>query len=275
MLKRSAQLTIGLSEYAVTAFTSLVASHPVNGSQLSRHSGIPRARIYDVLHTLKAKGFVVESSEGMYSPIPPEELIRRLRQGHEKALSALEEKLKNAQQQPQSDVIWSIKGYEITMTKAKEMISDAEKEIYVRISPEEGVHLDPELEKARERGVKIKYISMKPVELTFEWQVIHPPPEADTDHPEDRFIDLVVDRKEVLCGMFIKGDEENSIINWGRNHWFVLSVRDSLRHDFFHYFLHKIMNNKAFSPADEPPDSLDEPLTPADKALYEKICKDT
>ncbi|SLM32470.1 conserved hypothetical protein [Desulfamplus magnetovallimortis] len=260
MFKRNAQLTIGLSEYAVTAFTALVAKHPVNGSQLSRNSGIPRARIYDVLRVLKSKGFVVESSEGMYTPIPPEELIRRLRNDHENSLSELEEKLKNAQQQTQSDVIWNIKGYEMAMAKAQEMISDAAEEVYVRISPEEGKFLDPELKKAAEKGVQIKYISLKPVELTFEWQVIHPPREPGMDYGKHRFFDVVVDRKEVLCGMFMEGDEANSIINWGKNKWFVISVRDSLRHDFFHYFLHKIMN--------------DIPLSASDKALYKSVCKD-
>lgn len=260
MIKRNAQMTIGLSEYAVTAYTALVANHPVNGSQLSRHSGIPRARIYDVLRTLKSKGFVVESSEGMYTPIPPEELIKRLRQDHESALSDLEERLEKAQQETQSDVIWHVKGYNAAMEKAKEMILSARKEIYTRMDPREGSHLDPLLKKAKKRGVVIKYISMKPVPLAFEWQVIHPPAEPGTQQNDDRYFDLVVDRQEVLCGMFSHDDEEKAVIHWGINQWFVTSVRDSLRHDFFHYFLHKTMNAI--------------PFTPEDRILYEKICKD-
>lgn len=46
-------LQLGLSQYEITAYLSLVGRHPVNGSQLSRFSGIPRARIYDVLRSLK------------------------------------------------------------------------------------------------------------------------------------------------------------------------------------------------------------------------------
>ena len=260
MIKRNAQLTIGLSEYAVTAYTALVANHPVNGSQLSRNSGIPRARIYDVLRTLKSKGFVVESSEGMYTPIPPDELIRRLRQDHETLLTDLEERLKKAQQQTENDVIWHVKGYTAIMEKAKEMILKAHTEIYARMDPEEGGHLDPLLEKAKKRRVTIKYISMKPVSLKFEWQVIHPPPDPQKTPCEDRFFDLVVDRKEVLCGMFTPDSDQEAVIHWGTNEWFVTSVRDSLRHDFFHYFLHKTMNGP--------------PLTSEDKALYERVSKD-
>ena len=59
---------------------TLVANHPVNGSQLSKISGIARSRIYDVLRNLIAKGYVVEVQAGQYAPLPSEELIRQLRQ---------------------------------------------------------------------------------------------------------------------------------------------------------------------------------------------------
>lgn len=261
MTKNITELNIGLSKYVMTAYMALTAEHPVNGSQLSRNSGIPRARIYDVLRTLKSKGFVVESSEGMYTPIPAEELIRRLRHDHESALETFEEKLKDVQQQSKNDVIWRIKGYETALGKAKEMILQAKNEIYVRMFPQEGEHLDSKLKKAEKRGVQIKYISMEPIPEKFKIQVIHPPPESQDDIFSDRFFDIIVDRKEMLCGMFISGDEDNSVLHWGKNDWFVISGRDSLRHDFYHYFLHKIMTKN-------------EPLTDREKAIYELIQKD-
>lgn len=261
MIKDITELNVGLSKYVITAYKSLLALHPVNGSQLSRNSGIPRARIYDVLRTLKAKGFVVESSQGMYTPIPSEELIQRLRHDHEAALSALESDFEAAEQEAGTDVIWRIKGHVAAMGKAKEMVQAAETEIYVRISPEEAVYLDEYLKAAELRGVQVKYISMEPVEKMFEIQVTHPPTEPDEPGPAHRYFDIVVDRQEMLCGMFVAGDEANAVLNWGRNDWFVISGRDSLRHDFFHYFLHKVEN-------------LGKPLSDADKALYHLIQKD-
>ena len=261
MTKINTELKLGLSDYALTAYIALSANYPVNGSQLSRQSGIPRARIYDVLETLIAKGFVIESSKGMYTPIPSEELIQRLRQDFEAVLSSLKEKLRNARQKPEMDVIWTIKGYAAAMAKAKKMIKSAENEIYIRLSPEEGHHLDSKLLKAESRGVQVKYISMKPGPQIFKFQIIHPLPQQDEQNSNTRFFDIVVDKKEILCGMFIDGDEEGSVINWGQNIRFVLSGRDSLRHDFFHYFLHKIKNEK-------------KELTDKENALYEFILKD-
>ena len=262
MAKINTELKLGLSDYALNAYIALAANHPVNGSQLSRQSGIPRARIYDVLETLIAKGFVIESSKGMYTPIPSQEFVRRLRQDFEAMLASLEKKLKKAKQKPETDVIWTIKGHEAAMGKAREMIAKATKEIYIRMSPEEGCHLDSELIQAESRGVQVKYISMKPTPQVVKFQIIHPCPDPGEQASKTRFFDIVKDKEEILCGMFIEGDDEGSVINWGQNIRFVLSGRDSLRHDFFHYFLHKLQNEK-------------KQLTPDEKALYEFIQKDS
>ena len=261
MAKPQSELKLGLSEYALTAYVALTSNHPVNGSQLSRQSGIPRARIYDVLETLMARGFVMESAKGMYTPIPPDEFLRQLRQEFDGVLDDLEKRINKAKQPPNQDVIWTMKGYDTAMGKAKEMISRATDEIYIRVAPEEGQLLDDDLMAAQDRGVAVKYISMGEVPISFRYQIIHP--ECDPAYPEPgtRFFDLVTDKSEILCGMFVEGDEDASVINWGLNIRFVLSGRDSLRHDFFHYFLHRLKD-------------LDQALTPEEEALYAFIRAD-
>lgn len=244
MTKTSYHLDIGLSDYAITAYLSLLKSHPANGSQLSRRSGIPRARIYDVLRTLKQKGFVAELSEGLYLPLPPDEMIRRLRRDHEADLTTLESILAEAQHAPSEDFIWTLKGYDRVMAKAKEMIDQAETEIYLRAYQVEGRILHQCLKQADARGVPVKYITMEPTEQRFPLQVVHPEHETIEQALGGRTFDLVVDRKEILGGMFIAGREDHCVINWGRNPWFVLAGRDSLRHDFFHYFLYRTYQMK-------------------------------
>lgn len=261
MIKDITELNVGLSKYVIKAYKSLLTDHPVNGSQLSRNSGIPRARIYDVLRTLKDKGFAVESSQGMYTPIPSKELIKRLRHDHEAALSALERDFKEAEKEAGSDVIWRVRGHVAAMGKAREMIQGASQEIYVRMAPEEGMHLNTHLKHAEKRGVRIKYIALAPMDRMFTIQITHPQTEFDEPGPEHRYFDIVVDRREILCGMFIAGEETNAVLNWGSNEWFVISGRDSLRHDFYHYFLHKV-------------ESLNQPLTPAERDLYRLIQAD-
>jgi hypothetical protein len=103
---------------------------------------------------------------------------------------------------------------------------------------------------------------MKPYPETFKLQVIHP----QCDHLEaamgGRSFDLVVDRAEFIGGILEPGLEEQAKIHWGRNRWSVISGRDSLRHDFFHYLLDKLHKRKAS-------------LTPHEEALYRTIRADT
>ncbi len=252
---------LGLSRYEISAYLALVGHHPINGSQLSRISGVPRARIYDVLRILTDKGFVVEAGDGMYVPLPPEEFIKRLRHTFSSVLDILEEKIEAAATTTSYDYVWTIRGYDKVMDKAREMIGSAQKEIYTRLYPSEGNILSRHLEKAHQDRVSVKYISMGPCPVTVDLQVVHPEPDQiEADHG-GRTFDLVVDKKELLVGLFEKGKSDRSPINWAKNHWFVITIRDSLRHDFYHYILHTLYRKKGL-------------LTKRERALYEKITRD-
>ena len=252
---------LGLSDYAVHTYLSLLRHHPVNGSQLSKRSGIPRARIYDVLRTLKKKGMVSEAGKGLYVPLPPDELIKQLRRSHEKDLGRLQDLIDEIQAPADHDHIWGITGYQRIMDKAREMIDDARDEIYIRLFPQDAETLIPALKKAEKRSVQVKCIFMARYPKTFAIQVIHPQHETVLEKLGGRSFDLVVDKMEFIGGLFTPQSIEESRINWGRNRWFVVSGRDSLRHDFFHYFLYKTQ-------------TLGQPLDQIEQRVYDIIQND-
>ena len=253
--------TLGLSDYAIQAYLALLQHHPTNGSQLSKRSGIPRARIYDILRTLKAKGFVTETSQGIFVPLPANELIKQLRRNHEKDLVRLKTLVKEVQTPTDHDFIWTVTGYQRVMDKAKEMIELARTEIYIRLFPQESKALVQALKRAEKQGVQVKCIFMEPFPKTFRIQVTHPQHEIVERNLGGRSFDLVVDKQEFIGGLFTVENIEASRINWGRNRWFVTAGRDSLRHDFFHYFLYKTH-------------TLHQPLDEDEKQLYDIIQND-
>ena len=61
-----------------------------------------------------------------------------------------------------------------------------------------------------------------------------------------RSIEVISDKKEALVGIFETDNEDSSPINWTRNQWFIVANRDSLRHDFYHSFLEKILERFPF-----------------------------
>ena len=254
-------LNFGISQYETTAYLSLLGRHPVNGSQLSRHSGIPRARIYDVLSSLKAKGMVIELDNGQFVPLPPEEMLDRIRNWFNNEVADLESRFKAAATGSSYDYVWTIHGYDEVMAKAQGMIKAAGAEVYVRLFPPESASLGQALREAVDRGVQVKVISMGSSVSDFDLQVIHPKADQVEERSGGRAFDLVVDKQEALVGLFEQGRENKSPINWAKNHWFVVATRDSLRHDFYHYFLHKTYD-------------LKEPLTGREAAIYELIKAD-
>ncbi len=253
--------TIGLSDYAIHTYLSLLRHNPINGSQLSKRSGIPRARIYDILRTLKMRGFVAEASKGTFVPLPPDELIKQLRQNYEKDIDRFQKLVDEIREPADHDFIWTVTGYQRVMDKAREMIDTACHEIYIRLFPQEAETLIQPLKKAEKRGVQVKCIFMEPFPRTFAIQVIHPQHEVVERKLGGHSFDLVVDKTEFIGGLFTTGNIDGCRINWGRNQWFVTTGRDSLRHDFFHYFLYKTH-------------TLNQPLDENEKQFYDMIQND-
>ncbi|MCP4746707.1 MAG: TrmB family transcriptional regulator [Desulfobacteraceae bacterium] len=252
---------LGFSQYEITCYMALAANHPLNGSQLSRISGIARSRVYDVLRKLMSKGVVMEVQEGQYVPLPPEELYKRLQSEFESSLDAFKQQLEGTSPDASYEFIWMIKGYDRVIAKARAMICAATNELYVRLFPESGKLLAPDLKKAEKRGVGIRYISMGPAPATFEIQVEHPGGLTLVDTIGGRSFDIISDKSEALVGIFEKDRQDQSPISWTRNRLFVTANRDSLQHDFYHYFLEKIYDHK-------------EPLTEHEQRIYAFIKAD-
>lgn len=231
---------LGFSQYEAACYMALLTDHPVNGSRLSTLSNIARSRIYDVLRSMMAKGYAIEASKGQYVPLPPDELIFRLKTRFKENIRAFENEVARVFRRTECEYIWTLTGYDTVMAKAREMINTAETEIYTRLFPDEAQILSADLENASRRGVSIRYIAMGDTPVTFDVQVAHPDQAELIKKIGGASFDLIKDKNEALVGVFAADDLDNSSINWTRNPWFITTNRDSLRHDFYHCFLKKI-----------------------------------
>jgi HTH-type transcriptional regulator, sugar sensing transcriptional regulator len=252
---------LGFTQYEAACYMALISNHPVNGSQLSKNSGIARSRIYDVLRSMISKGYALETESSQYAPFPPDELIKKLSNDFKLIITTFEKEVKKALQEPVYEYIWTLMGYDNIMFKAKEMIENAETEIYARLFSKANNYLEPYLKQADKRGVNIRYIAMGDVSVNFDVMVIHPEKDLLIEKIGGRSFDIITDKKESLAGVFEPGNEDLSPISWTRNKWFVTANRDSLRHDFFHCFLTKTYDDH-------------EELTKKEKEIYQIIKKD-
>jgi len=122
-------------------------------------------------------------------------------------------------------------------------------------------YLGDALIKADKRGVNIRYIAMGKIEKKFDIQILHPNHEQLQQIIGGRSIEVIIDKKEALVGIFETDNEDISPINWTRNQWFIVANRDSLRHDFYHCFLEKILDRH-------------QELTEEEKRIYNIIKED-
>ena len=261
MLESYKMTGFGFSQYETSCYMTLVAHHPSNGSQLSKLSGIARSRIYDVLNTLSRKGMVFEIEQGKYVPLPPQELKKRLKSQFESNLHSFEEEVETVTTVTEYEYFLTLKGQDKVVQKAIEIIDHAETELYIRLFPPCGERLAPYIDKAAARGVGIRYVCMGPMTHNFEIQIEHPDSQKLIQKIGGESVDIIADKTEALVGMFELGKEDLSPFIWTRNKWFVVGNRDSLRHDFYHFFLNKIYD-------------CNKPLTDAEKQIYAFIKAD-
>lgn len=249
------------SKYESSCYLALLAKHPANGSQLSKLSGIARSRIYDVLRGLANKKVVFEIEKGLYVPLPFEELKKRLRSQFESNLKLLDDQLNTIKEQSNFEYLLTLNGVQEVHSKATDIIHSARQELYLRLFPNTWERLKDHLELAIKRGVGVRFISMGPMNLRYDMQIFHPDIEDLKDKLGGESIDIIADKKEALAGIFEIDNVHHSTFIWTRNHWFVIANRDSLRHDFYHYFLDKLYEKG-------------ESLSTQDKQIYEFIKAD-
>lgn len=251
----------GFTQYETACYIALVTEHPSNGSRLSKASGVARSRIYDVLRNLTRKGIVFEVEPGLYVPLPPDELKKRLRSRFETNLSILESQFDAISARNDYEYLLTLQGYDAVLQKAGDIITNAQQELYVRLFPETAIRLENQLRDASTRGVGIRYITMGEIPMSFDHQVIHPEADRMREKIGGESIDIISDKSEALVGIFEEGRENSSPVIWTRNKWFVIANRDSLRHDFYHYFLDKVYDRN-------------EPLSKKEQQIYAFIKAD-
>ncbi|AFK21879.1 HTH-type sugar sensing transcriptional regulator TrmBL1 [Pyrococcus sp. ST04] len=126
----------GLTKYESLAYITLLKLGPSKATDVTKESGIPHTRIYDVLSSLSKKGFVdiMHGTPRLYAPVNPELVLERLK----KELMNDIESLKNAFEELYKEThgeelpeIWTIHGFENTVERAEYIIKSAKHEILI------------------------------------------------------------------------------------------------------------------------------------------------
>jgi len=127
---------LGLTKYESLAYITLLNLGPSKATDITKESGIPHTRVYDVLSSLHKKGFVdvMQGSPRLYKPVNPEVVLERIK---DEIISDIEN-LKSAFLELYREVhgeelpeIWTIQGFDNTIERAEYVIRSAKHEVLI------------------------------------------------------------------------------------------------------------------------------------------------
>jgi len=193
---------LGFTVYEAKTYVSLLQNSPVTRYELSKNSGVPRSAIYGVIKQLENLGAVnaLYSEPEKYVPLPPEQLFKLLEDTLKLKISDARESLKGIESNLATDHLWNIVGYQNMLQKAKEIIENAQEEIYLSVWKREFDLLEEQLNKAKNKNLKITIFSFNDISFDTNYLYSYNIKEKELQKIWDHKIILVADRRELLMG---------------------------------------------------------------------------
>lgn len=225
---------IGFSEYEAKAYIALLRESPVTGYQLSKLSGVPRSMIYEVVGKLTARGAAMTlrtSGATKYAPIPAAEFLDQLHREHEELIDSLKDDLTAFASSPNLDYVWNIEGHDNIMAKALEMIGQAKARVYLALLPATFPDLQPVLEEAIGRGVRVVVYTTGDLDLPGGQVVVARMPREALSQAGGLGLILVMDGEEVLVGEWLTATQARA--SWTSSPLLVFIAEHHLRTDMY------------------------------------------
>ncbi|MDR0373437.1 MAG: TrmB family transcriptional regulator [Nitrososphaerota archaeon] len=218
---RSTLREMGLNAYEIDAYLVLLDSGEMTAMEVSRHAGVPYSKMYEVLNSLKEKGWIKsgESRPFKYYPVPPLEAARstklRLEDKYvcwESTISKTLQPLYEKRELVERPDMLILRGQQAVLTKLEEIFTKASVEIVVA-APEFAKPLitiaEPLLSSGLKKSVTIKLMATGKKE---DWQFIKKHAGLGTLRIRDHMFGggIIADGKEAM--LFLGEDKPNLVI---------------------------------------------------------------
>ncbi|RAQ94105.1 TrmB family transcriptional regulator [Thermogemmatispora tikiterensis] len=205
---------LGFTQYEAQCYLGLLRQHPLNGSQLSTVSGVPRSMVYQTLDRLEAKEAVVRiSSEPgepqQYEPVAPRLVIARLSAQFQATCEQAEAALSALGEPPASEIVLNIVGADEILRRAAMLVRHARLRLGLMGGSQELAALEPELRAAVARGVVPRLVSIGPAPqvdgqiITFLGENVSAP---------TRFLIVIADAAPLLMATFAPDTQATAVL---------------------------------------------------------------
>lgn len=203
----------GLNLYEAKSYAGLLKIGTANAYSISKESGIPRARIYDVLESLTARGLAMseESSENVksYTPVPSKVFLERIKEEWKSDYEKVKNDLQNLEleENKQKIYVFTVKGAENIAVYCKQLLKEAAHHIVVSVWGEMYKQLLPELKECKARGCKIVGIGHE-IEDPMEEIEQHVCNKIHNTAQKTPWFILCIDSKKMLYGHSVEVNKD-------------------------------------------------------------------
>ena len=156
--------SLGFTDYEARAYVALLGAADLNGYEVAKASGIPRANIYPILERLVERHAArrLETPDGKrYGAIAPRQLLARLEREHRQSLGAARTALAELESTPAEAPVFNVRGRDELLAHARDLLATVRGSLQVAIQPTEAAALASALAEARARGVRITTLCME------------------------------------------------------------------------------------------------------------------
>ncbi|HDX9591348.1 TPA: TrmB family transcriptional regulator [Bacillus pseudomycoides] len=195
--------SLGFNQYEAKAYVALVYLGTSSAYQVSKQSGVPRARIYEVLEGLEKMGVVMKeevNEAAQYSPLPVDVFLESIKQKWEDTYTSVQQELKEVEsQRPKADPrVTTIKGEETILSFGRILLRRAQSRIIISMWDTMYGKLEEDLQEMQ-KTCSLKGIVFQ-VENPLPNLVIHRKTDYVDNIGEKKWFIISIDGKEMIYG---------------------------------------------------------------------------
>ena len=215
---------MGLNAYEIDTYTALLEEGKMTAMEISRKASVPYSKIYEVLNSLKEKGWVKssESRPTRYYPVPPVEAsaTTKLRiedqyQLWEKAVAKELQPLYEKRELVERADMLILRGQQAALTKLGEVLNEATKEVMIA-APEFAIPIISGAESLLNGVKKTVSVKLMVAGKTEAWLFVKKFVKISELRVRDHMFGggIIADGKEA---MLFLGEDKTSLVIWS-NH---------------------------------------------------------
>ena len=215
--------------------------------------------VYEALGRLDVRGAVLKTEEAkatLYRPMPPDALLDRLTDQHERRIQMLRQGLNMLYAARDEGHLWTFSGEDSVSSYAHDMITNAQHEIMLVLSDANVIRLREAIMQADQQGVKVGALLTGKENLAVGQVSYHPPRESELHKLAESLI-VVVDEQEVLIASS-QPTNYTATVTTNAN-----MVQIGRQFVWMELFAHRIFSQLG-------PDALDQ-LDPSDRSVLETV----